>query len=217
MQHIMIVGIQGSGKWTQCQKILGKYPEYVLFETGQELRKIAKIDTPVGRDIRDTLAAWKLVKTEQIKDILTDFLSCHPNTPILFDSIIRSKEQNDILWPLIPQFSVIFLELNEETALRRLSGRRIDPETNEIFPAEFKGDANPKTGNKLVTRSDDTPESIRSRISWSIHDTLPLIWIWRSEGHQIYTIDASESVENVFHEIDTILSAEKKKQETVKE
>jgi adenylate kinase len=109
------------------------------------------------------------------------FLEEHPNTPILFDSIIRSKEQNDILGPLILDFSVIFLQFDEETAVRRLSGRRIDPETNEVFPVDFKGDTNPKTGNKLVSRSDDTPESIRSRISWSIRDTLPLIGIWRSE------------------------------------
>ena len=206
MNHLMLVGIQWSGKGTQARKILEAYPEYVLFETGAELRSIATMNTPLGKDIKKTLEAGILVKTEQIKDILIQFLASHQWHPILFDSVIRSKEQNDILSPLIGNFSVIFLELEEEKAIARLTGRRVDPVTNEVFPSDFEGKTNPKTGNALITRSDDTEASIRNRISWSIRDTLPLLGIWRQSGHTVYTIDASERVETVFREIPDVLS-----------
>lgn len=206
----MLVGIQWSGKGTQARKILETFPEYVLFETGEELRREAKRGTQMGNEIKAIIEAWQLVKTEYVRAVLEVFLTSHPDTPILFDSVIRSKEQNEILSSIIPEFDVIFLELSEEKAIDRLSKRRIDPETNEGFGADFTGDTNPKTGNKLITRFDDTPENIRNRINWSIRDTLPLIGIWRSEGHTIHTIDASESVDTVFQQIKSAINQGKK-------
>ena len=61
---------------------------------------------------------------------------------------------------------------------------------------------NPKTGNTLVTRADDTEEAIRKRIAWSIGDTLPLIEVWKKHGHAVYDIDASQSEEEIFREVE---------------
>ena len=46
MSHIMLIGIQGSGKGTQARKILEHSDNYTLFEMGTELRKFAKSGTP---------------------------------------------------------------------------------------------------------------------------------------------------------------------------
>jgi len=105
---------------------------------------------------------------------------------------------------------VIYLELDEETAVHRLCVRRIDPVTQETFPASFVGDVNPKTGNTLVVRADDTEEAIRKRIAWSIADTLPLIQVWESHGHRVYKIDASQSEEEVFSQIQGIVNRDSK-------
>lgn len=85
--------------------------------------------------------------------------------------------------------------------MERLAGRRIDPVTSETFPASFTGETNPKTGNTLITRADDTPEAIRKRMAWSISDTLPLINTWKEHGHTIYDIDASKSEDEIFEEV----------------
>lgn len=134
-----------------------------------------------------------------------NFITRHPGKNIILDGVIRSKDQNDALASLFGDFEVIYFELSEDTAVERLCGRRIDPVTQETFPASYTGDTNPKTGNKLVTRVDDTPEAIRKRIAWSISDTLPLLGIWRDEGHKIFTIDASQSEEEIFAEIEKII------------
>jgi adenylate kinase family enzyme len=42
MNHIMLIGIQGSGKGTQARKILEKNPGFVLFEMGPELKRYAQ-------------------------------------------------------------------------------------------------------------------------------------------------------------------------------
>jgi adenylate kinase len=133
------------------------------------------------------------------------FLEQHADKKILMDGVIRSREQNDVIGPLFGNFDVIHLDLEEETAVKRLCGRRIDPVTQETFPASYTGETNPKTGNTLVVRADDTEEAIRKRIAWSISDTLPLIDLWREAGHRIYTIHADRSEEEIFGEIEKVI------------
>ncbi len=205
MSHLMLLGIQGSGKGTQARKILDTYPDYTLFEMGTELRKFAKLDTEDGRKVRDALEAGLKAPTEYIVRLTKKFLTEHSDKKVLIDWAIRSAEQNNALEGVWGDFEVLWLDLDEETAVRRLSGRRIDPETSETFPASFRDETNPKTGNTLITRADDTPEAIRKRIAWSIADTLPLIDVWKRHGHTIHHIDANQSEEEIFAEVEKIL------------
>jgi adenylate kinase len=205
MNHIMLIWIQWSGKGTQARKILEKYDDYVLFEMGGELRRFAGNGTPDGERVRSFLEQWLKAPTEYIIKLTRKFLSESSWKKVLIDGAIRSKEQNDALEAEWWDFSVIYLELDEETAVRRLCGRRIDPFTQETFPASFAGDVNPKTGNTLVVRADDTEEAIRKRIAWSIADTLPLIQVWESHGHSVCKIDASQSEEEIFREVEKVM------------
>lgn len=203
----MLIGIQWSGKGTQARKILDQHPDYVLFEMGSELRKFAANGTPDGEHVRSFLEQGLKAPTEYIVRLTEKFLLENTGKTVLIDGAIRSAEQNDALESVWGDFRVLFLDLDEETAVARLSGRRIDPVTQETFPASFEGDTNPKTGNKLVTRADDTPEAIRKRIAWSKGDTLPLIEVWKRHGHAVHRIDAADSEEVVFKQIEKILEA----------
>jgi adenylate kinase len=205
MKNIMLVGIQWSGKWTQARKILEKYPDdFILFEMWGELRKLIQSGTPDGEHAKTFMDQGLKVPTEYIVRLSKKFIEENKDKHILMDGAIRSKEQNDAMESVWGNFDVLYLELDEETAVKRLCGRRIDPETQETFPASFTGDTNPKTGNKLVTRDDDKEEAIRKRIAWSISDTLPLLGIWREHGHEVYTIDATQWEEEIFHDIETL-------------
>ena len=181
MSHIMLVGIQGSGKGTQARKILEKYEDdYVLFEMGGELRKFAKSGTPDGDTVLAIITAGNKVGPEYIIQLSKEFIEKNTGKKILIDGAIRDKAQNDAMEKVWGEFDVLYLELDEDTAVRRLCGRRIDPVTQETFPASYKGDKNPKTGNTLVVRADDTEDAIRKRIAWSISDTLPLLDTWEA-------------------------------------
>ena len=133
------------------------------------------------------------------------FIEKNPGKNIILDGVIRGKDQNDALASLFGNFDVIYFELAEDRAVERLCGRRIDPVTQETFPAAFTGETNPKTGNTLVVRSDDTEEAIRRRIAWSISDTLPLLDIWRDTRHAIYTIDANQSEDEIFEYVEKVI------------
>ena len=205
MSHLMLIGIQGSGKWTQARKVLEKYPDYVLFEMGAELRKFAKNGTPDGDTVNSILVAGNKVWPEYIIELSKDFIEKNKDKRSLIDGAIRDKFQNDVMEKVWWDFDVIYFELSEDMAVKRLCGRRIDPVTQETFPAAFTGETNPKTGNTLVVRADDTEEAIRKRIAWSISDTLPLLDIWRDTGHTIYTIDASQSEDEIFEYVEKVI------------
>lgn len=206
MSHLMLVGIQGSGKGTQARKILDTYSDYTLFEMGTELRKFAANGTPDGEHVRTFLEQGLKAPTEYIVKLTEKFLADNSDKKVLIDGAIRSAEQNDAMESVWGDFDVLWLDLDEETAVERLSGRRIDPVTSETFPASFTGDINPKTGNALITRTDDTPEAIRKRIAWSISDTLPLIEVWKRHGHTVHHIDASQSEEDIFHYVEKAIN-----------
>jgi adenylate kinase family enzyme len=74
--------------------------------------------------------------------------------------------------------------------------------TQETFPASYKWDKNLKTGNTLVVRADDTEDAIRKRIAWSISDTLPLLDTWEANWHKIHRIDADQSEEEIFVQVE---------------
>ncbi len=206
MSHVMLVGIQGSGKGTQARHILDKYDDYILFEMGGELRRFIQETSPEAQEAKSCMDAGLKVPTGSIIKMAQNFITKHSDKKIILDGVIRSEEQNTAIAHLFGDFQVVYLELDEETAVRRLCGRRIDPVTQETFPASFVGDVNPKTGNTLVVRADDTEEAIRKRIAWSISDTLPLIHVWESQGHKVYRINASQSEEEIFWEIGNILA-----------
>ncbi len=200
----MLIGIQWSGKWTQARKILEKYSNFVLFEMGSELRRFAKNGTPDGDTVNAIITAGNKVWPEYIIELSKQFIEKNKHKSILIDGGIRDQHQNDVMESLWWNFDIIWLDLSEETAVKRLCGRRIDPVTQETFPASYTGEQNPKTGNTLIVRADDTEEAIRKRIAWSIGDTLPLIDIWKQHGHAVYRIDADQSEEEIFEEVEKV-------------
>lgn len=169
---------------------------------GTELKKFAQSGTPEGNEAKELIEAGYKAPTSAVVLMAENFLKTNSDKKVLLDGVIRSQEQNDNLESIFGDFDVIYLNLDIETAVTRLSGRRIDPVTSETFPASYTGETSPKTGNLLITRADDIPDAIRKRIAWSIADTLPLIEVWREHGHRIFDIDASSSEEEIFAEIE---------------
>lgn len=200
----MLVGIQGSGKGTQARKIVEKFG-YKLFDTGAELRKIATTNTELGRKIKEIIESGNYVPSEYIRDTISHFIEENKDFPVLFDGPIRSKEQDEVIRPILGKCEIICLELSEEKAIERLLHRRIDPETGETFPESFEGNINPKTGNTLIVRSDDTLDAIKKRISWTITESLPLIETWKNDGYNVHYIDADEPIDPVFEKISEII------------
>lgn len=190
--HIILVGIQGSGKGTQAREIREHNPNYSFFEMGQKLRDFSQMDEELSPIVKKNLEEGTLIADDIIEAMLRHYGEKRTDKTIVFDGIPRTLAQLDVMEKVFPDYFVIFLDLDKEEALKRLANRRIDPETGRSFPADFEGEFSPFTGNKLVKRDDDNEEAVLKRIAGFYHNTLPLITEWAARGKRVYRVDAGK-------------------------
>lgn len=181
MNDLILVGIQGSGKGTQA-KILAQKFGYQIFETGGELRAIAKENSDLGHKVKAITERGDLVPNEIVMEIVEHFLANMDNdTPIIFDGIPRSEIQRESLEQLIlshgREFAVLEIKLSDKEAMKRM-----------MYRAQTEG------------RADDTPEVMKKRIANFYSYTAPLLDVWRKKGRLI-SINGEQNVESVTQDI----------------
>ena len=177
MKNLIFFGIQGSGKGTQA-KLLAKNLGYTIFETGAELRNIAKEESELGRKVKQTIESGHLVSTELVIEILKEFIHKHTNVPVIFDGIPRSDDQNLLFRQLLKSENIDYLavhfKLEKAEAFKRLLKRA-----------------------EVEKRADDNEESINRRIDIFFNSTVPVIETYSAEN-KLIEIDARPSIEEIY-------------------
>ncbi len=195
---LVFIWIQGSGKWTQGKILQEKYG-FDIFETGGALRALAKENSELWRNIKETIEAWKQVSPEMIENILIDFIENKASWEnIIFDGLVRNAWNKATADKILWDYKVVLFELDRNIAEKRLLWRKYNPKTWETFLSTFNYD--PKTWDKLEVRKDDNQESIAQRIEEFYEKTLPLIEEYESEW-KLIRINANNCIEWVTKEL----------------
>ncbi len=186
---LILFGMQGSGKGT-LGKALASYFNMNTYETGAVLRKLSNEKSPLGDKIKKILESGNLVDNEIVMETVKDFIKKNSSEKsIIFDGIPRSIEQanslKDLLSSLNRKFLAFHLEIDEETAMKRLTTRKMCKKCNAIYPADYskkyceqKIDGQECKG-ELFSRSDDNPETIKKRIDIYNEKTIPAINVFK--------------------------------------
>ncbi len=196
--QLVFIGIQWSGKGTQARILASKYG-FEIFETWGVLRKLAKQDTELWKLVKETIEAGKQVTPEIIEMILEDFIKTAKSQNIIFDGLVRNlgnKQTADK--KLDSDYKVVYFDLPEQEAMKRLLWRMYNPKTGETFPAWTTVD--PKTGDELIKRPDDEENAIKQRIKEFYEKTLPVVELYQQEWRLI-KINANQPIEEVTKEI----------------
>ncbi|PJC36606.1 hypothetical protein CO046_04870 [Candidatus Peregrinibacteria bacterium CG_4_9_14_0_2_um_filter_53_11] len=203
----VLFGIQGAGKGTQG-KILADKLQAGYFETGAELRRLAKEDSPLGQKVRTIIESGHLVPTSVVMEIvenyLTETLSAHGGeATIIFDGIPRNAEQDAALRSILAHherdFVGLHFVLSREEAENRLINRRVCSVCKIVYPHSYPA-PRCECGGELVTRTDDNAEAIKIRLDIFESETLPVIKAWENQG-SVINIDASKTIEEVTKEV----------------
>lgn len=206
---LIFFGMQGSGKGTLGKAVAERYGMQI-FETGSELRKLSNEDSELGRKVKSIVEAGNLVSNEVVMEIVEDFMNKSGNgSPILFDGIPRKTTQaeslNEVLDRHNREYKAVLLELSEESALRRLTTRRICKSCKAVYPATYT-EEKCECGETLITRSDDNPEAIKTRLHNFSEETVPAIEMYKDK---LITIDGEPTIEevreNTFEILDKIM------------
>ncbi len=205
---LVFTGIQGCGKGTQGRLLAEKYG-FEIVEMWGELRKVIASWSELWQELKKIMDAGNLVNDELGSKIMRWAIENYKGKEnVIFDAFIRIDWNKKVFDSYLSDYKVVFFNLSEEKAKQRLLGRMYNPKTGETFPAGI--DTDPKTWDVLEKRKDDNEAGILKRIEEYVTQTLPIVEEQRKEG-RIIEINADQSVEAVFAELESKLGLSEKK------
>ncbi|HEX9774039.1 MAG TPA: adenylate kinase [Actinomycetota bacterium] len=203
--RIILVGPPGAGKGTQAGRIAERF-DVPHIATGDLFRKNVSANTDVGRRAKAAMDRGELVPDDVVLEMLRARLD-EPDAKagFLLDGFPRTVAQADALATMLhngdsPLDAVVAVRVPDEVIVSRIAQRRSCPVCGRIYnesthPAAIPGvcDAD---GERLVQRSDDMPEVVRTRLKVYHDQTEPLIAYYR-ERDLLRTVDGVGPVEEV--------------------
>lgn len=206
--RLIIVGAPGSGKGTLAGCIKSKYG-YTHVSTGDILRENIKLETPIGLLAKPLLQEGKFVPDEMIIEIVKNKLLELKDDYVL-DGFPRTLNQGIVLSADTEIDKVIFLDINYDVILKRLTNRRncINPECKAIYNLNsYNKDTCEICGAPLFQRDDDKEEVISHRYEVYKLETAPLVDFYTAKG-LLVRIDASGTPDQTFEEFKKLVIGE---------
>lgn len=196
-QVVVIAGPPAAGKGTQCMKVRSKY-ELVHFSVGDVLREQVARGTDLGLQAKMCMDRGALVPSALILDLVRERLEERDvqQQGCLLDGFPRTPAQAEAMEELgLRVNKFLLIEVPDDTLVERGCGRRLDPQTGEIYHLKFKPPPSKEILGRLVCRSDDQAEMIRKRLK-AYHEELEGILPF-FEG-VVFRVDGTGSPEEVF-------------------
>ena len=217
MKNIMFIAPPAAGKGTQAELVVAKY-HIPHISTGDILREIAKEDSEVGNYVAETLASGRLVKDEITYQLIEKRLQekdC--KNGYIIDGFPRSLDQaveyDKILEKLGYEVgNVISIVIDEKTLEKRITGRRVCEDCHAVYnineesSAPMQESVCDNCGGKLYQRNDDNLEAFQTRYQMYQEKTEPIIEHYREKG-VLKEVNGDDTIDNVFREIDKIISS----------
>lgn len=202
---IIFLGPPGAGKGTQA-KFLEKDYGFIQISTGDILREAVKKGTELGKLAKKYMDEGKLVPDDVIVGIIEEKLEELKDKNIILDGFPRTIPQAEALDEMLKKKNkevdaAILFDISDEEVVRRLSGRRVDPKTGNVYHIEFNP---PPEGVEIIQRDDDKEEVIRKRLEVYHNQTEPLIEYYKKQN-KLFKVDASKPVEEVYNQIENML------------
>jgi adenylate kinase len=204
----VIMGAPGVGKGTQARLLAEKYglPQ---ISTGDILRAMAKTDTPLGKELRETLTAGQLVSDALLARIIQERTSEQDcDGGYILDGFPRTLNQARLLEEIAErqgkEIRVLKLIVPRASLMKRLTGRRICSQCGEIYNVHLKPPRKEgvcdSDGAPLLHRSDDREETVSTRVATYEELTKPLTDYYL-ESRRLVKIQAEKPVQEVFQEL----------------
>ena len=206
LPNIIFLGAPGSGKGTIAKKLVEKY-NYVHFSTGEMFRETMNLDLPLAAKIRLYMQQGKLIDDDitnnMIKGYLADALAAQKH--FLLDGYPRTIDQAEFLKTVCDIDLVIYLDIEENVAIKRITGRRNCPGCGEIYNIFYKKPCRDgicdKCNSTLAQRKDDNVETAISRFNTYKTQTAPLINYYTKTNKLVAINVGEEGVADIFTKV----------------
>ena len=167
--RLILLGAPGAGKGTQANYIKEKY-NIPQISTGDMLRAAIAAGTELGLAAKKVMDSGALVSDDIIIGLVKERLKQDDcKNGYLFDGFPRTIAQADAMKDAgVGVDYVLEFDVPDDLIVERISGRRSHPGSGRVYHIKFNP---PKvegiddvTGEPLVQRPDDLPETVQKRL-----------------------------------------------------
>ena len=213
--NLIILGPPGAGKGTQATFISSEQ-NIPHISTGDMLREAIKNGTELGLQAKAIMDAGNLVSDDLIIELVKERISqsdCERG--FLFDGFPRTIPQAEaLIQNNVEIHGVIELVVADEEIIKRMSGRRIHLASGRTYHVDFnppkKAGIDDETGEDLVIRKDDEPETVKDRLKVYWTQTQPLIEYYSNSKNfsdlKYLSVDGTLTVDEIKKNIKEFLS-----------
>lgn len=213
--NLIILGPPGAGKGTQAAFISSER-NIPHISTGDMLREAIKNGTELGLQAKAIMDAGNLVSDDLIIELVKERISqsdCERG--FLFDGFPRTIPQAAaLILNNVEIHGVIELVVADEEIIKRMSGRRIHLASGRTYHVDFnppkKAGIDDETGEDLVIRKDDEPETVKDRLKVYWTQTQPLIEYYSDSKNfsdlKYLSVDGTLTVDEIKKNIKEFLS-----------
>lgn len=206
LKMVLILGKPGGGKGTISGKILRDFPTFRHLSTGDLLRQHVRHQTDLGQQAKAYMDKGALVPDHlMINLVLHDATrgvegqrSDHHHQDgynsaatssslcLLLDGFPRNVVQAQALEQQVTVNWVVNLNVPTETIVERIADRWIHPASGRVYSYSYKPPlkhgVDDVTGEPLVQRDDDQPDTVRKRLAAYDEVTAPLVDYYQEKG-----------------------------------
>ncbi|EFJ45941.1 adenylate kinase [Volvox carteri f. nagariensis] len=179
---VFVLGAPGSGKRTQCEKIVENYG-WTHLSTGDLLREEVLAGTELGQQVNEIMASGQMVPTDLILEMLTNAMASSGSSRFLIDGFPRTLDQlMEFQTQVKPCDGVLVFSVPEEVAVERLLARGV-----------------------TSGRVDDNEDAIRERMNLFWSDSQPVIEFLADSGGNLHEVDSAAPEEEVFAAVEPFM------------
>ena len=213
---LILMGPPGAGKGTQAARVTAARG-LAHIATGDMLRAAVRDGTPLGLEAKAVMARGDLVSDDLMIAMFRERLAADDTAAgVLLDGFPRTDAQAAALDEMLTGLgraiaAVIVFDIDVDTVVRRLSGRRMCRANDHVYHVEFNPPAIEGLcdidGSELYQRDDDRPEVVRTRFQtqW-VEAAAPVIEYYRGRG-LVSNLDAARRQDQVAASLDALLDS----------
>jgi len=181
---LFVLGGPGSGKGTQCEKIVGKYG-FCHLSTGDLLREEVQSGSKRAEALKEIMGKGELVSQDTILELLSEAMVKRKDSKgFLIDGFPRDVPQGEKFENEVGTCKfILYFDCSNQCMVERLLGRA-----------------------KTSGRVDDNEVTIKKRLKTFEDQTLPVLDVYDKQG-KIRKVNAERGVDDIFSDVCVALDA----------
>ena len=197
---LVLLGAPGAGKGTQASN-LAEMLQVPHISTGDIFRANMRENTPLGVKAKSYMDQGLLVPDELTVDLVMDRLAQEDcQNGYILDGFPRTIAQADALAAKETLDAAVNIDVEDSAIIDRMGGRRVCPACGESYHVKYnppkKEGVCDKSGQALIVRKDDVPETVQKRLEVYHEQTAPLISYYEKQG-KLVTVNGAQAPSQV--------------------